>query len=87
MTDSPGPASERQVLYALVAGGFLVVVGVLVLGAAFAGLVPAWWTVLGSVGVVAVGVLAAARWRDTRLVLMSSILLFFSWVVGTLLVA
>jgi hypothetical protein len=74
------------VLYALVAGGFVMVVGVLIIGAAYAGLVPAWWTAVAGVAAVGVGGLVALRWRDTRFVLSTSILLFLSWTVGTLLV-
>ena len=46
--------SPRQVLYALVAGGFLLVVAVLVVGAAAAGLVPIWWTIAMAVAVAVV---------------------------------
>lgn len=86
MTSHPDPPSERQVLYALVAGGFVVVVAVLVIGAAYAGLVPTWWSVAGGAATLAVGGLSALRWRDTRFVLLASILLFLVWTVGTLLV-
>lgn len=86
MTSHPDPPSERQVLYALVAGGFVVVVAVLVIGAAYAGLVPMWWSLAGGTATLAVGGLSALRWRDTRFVLLASILLFLSWTVGTLLV-
>jgi hypothetical protein len=85
MTSESAPPTERQVLYALVAGGFVVVVTVLVFGAAFAGLVPTWWTVLGGSATLGVGGLCAFRWRETRVVLLSSILLFLTWTVGTLL--
>lgn len=83
---SPEPPSERQVLYVLVAGGFVVVVGVLIVGAAYAGLVPVWWSALAGVATVGVAGLGAVRWRDTRFVLLTSILLFLCWTVGTLLV-
>ena len=86
MTSHPEPPSERQVLYALVAAGFVVVVAVLVVGAAYAGLVPAWWSVVAGVATVIVGATSALRWRDTRFVLLSSIMLFLAWTVGTLLV-
>jgi hypothetical protein len=79
--------SPRQVLYALVAGGFDVVVAVLVVGAAIAGLVPAWWTVVSSFAVVSVGAWSAFNWRRTTLVLMSAIGLFVAWTIGTLIVA
>ena len=86
MTLQPEPPSERQVLYALVAGGFVVVVAVLVVGAAYAGLVPTWWSVVAGVATLVVGGLSAVRWRETRFVLLASILLFLGWTVGTLLV-
>ena len=83
----PGPPSPspRQVLYALVAGGFLVVVAVLVIGAAAAGLVPTWWTVVMAVAVVTIASWAAIRWRNTGPVLAVSIGLLLCWVIGTLL--
>ncbi len=86
MTSQPDTPTERQVLYALVSGGFIVVVAVLVIGAAYAGLVPTWWSVVASAATVAVGALSAKRWRDTRLVLIASIMLFLVWTVVTLLV-
>lgn len=87
MSVSPEAPTERQVLYALVAGGFVIVVAVLVLAAAFAGLVPVWWTAIGSVATIGVGGLCAVKWKETRVVLLSSIVLFLAWVVGTLLVS
>lgn len=86
MTSPPEAPSERQVLYALVSAGFVVVVAVLVIGAAYAGLVPVWWSVVGGASTLVVGGLSALRWRDTRFVLLTSILLFLGWTVGTLLV-
>ena len=86
MTTPAESPSERQVLYALVAGGFIVVVAVLVVGAAYAGLVPMWWTVVAGAIALLVGGLSALRWRDTRFVLLASIMLFLGWTVGTLLV-
>jgi hypothetical protein len=73
------------VLYALVAGGFLAVVAVLVAGAAAARLVPAWWTVIMAVAVLAVAIWSAIRWRRTGPVLAASIGLLVCWVIGTLL--
>ena len=84
--DGQGP-TESQVLYALVSGGFLAVVVVLVASAAVAGLVPTWWTLVTSVAVAAVGALLAMRWWDTKNVLSASVLLLVFWMVGTLLVA
>ncbi len=86
MTAHPDTPTERQVLYALVAGGFIVVVAVLVVGAAYAGLVPTWWSVMAGAATVLVGGLSAMRWRETRFVLLASILLFLTWTVVTLLV-
>lgn len=86
MTSHPEPPSERQVLYALVAAGFVLVVAVLVIGAAYAGLVPTWWSAVAGAATVAVGAVSAVRWRDTRFVLLASILLFLGWTVVTLLV-
>ncbi|MGH8951888.1 MAG: hypothetical protein ACRDX9_10710 [Acidimicrobiia bacterium] len=79
--------SPRQVLYALVAGGFLLVVAILVIGAAVAGLVPVWWTWATGAAVVFVGAWSAVNWRKTAPVLLGSIGLFLLWVVGTLILA
>lgn len=79
--------TPRQVLYALVGAGFLAVVGVLTIGAAAAGLTPAWWTGAMAIGWVAVASLAGARWRSTRVVLGATIGLFVVWTVGTLVVS
>jgi hypothetical protein len=80
-------ATPRQVLYALVAGGFLVVVGVLIVGAAVAGVAPTWWTVLaGAVWLIA-AIWGALRWRRTGQVLLVTLSLLALWVVVTLLVA
>jgi len=79
-------ASSRQVLYAAVGAGFLMVVAVLIGGAAVAGLAPGWWTAttaaLWSVAAVGVGM----RWRRTGLVLAVTIGLFAVWTIGTLAV-
>ena len=77
---------ERQLLYALVGGGFLVVVAILIVGAASAGLVPLWWTAVTTVTWVAVMALVAVDWRNTRRVLVMTIVLFLAWTVGTLIV-
>ena len=79
--------SPRQLLYALVAGGFTLVVAVLVIGAAAASLVPAWWTALIGAIVVGVGVWSALNWRRTGPVLLGAIALFLLWAIGTLLTA
>ncbi len=86
MTDPINAPTERQVLYALVAGGFIVVVAVLVAGAAVAGLVPAWWSLTSALGTLCVAAYSVVRWRNTGSVLVATIALFLIWVVGTLLV-
>lgn len=77
---------ERQVLYALVGVGFLVVVAVLVVAAAAVGLVPVWWTVVSATAWFLVVAAVALDWRATARVLGSTILLFLAWTVGTLVV-
>jgi hypothetical protein len=79
--------SPRQVLYALVAGGFLAVVAILVIGAAVSGLVPVWWTTVTGVVLGATSIWAAINWRKTAIVLSASIGLFLIWTIGTLIVA
>lgn len=79
--------TPRQVLYALVAGGFLLVVAALVVGAAVSGLVPAWWTVSTAVALTAFSGWAALNWRRTAAVLIGAIALFLAWAIGTLIVA
>jgi hypothetical protein len=80
-------ATPRQVLYALVAGGFLVVVGVLIVGAAAAGVAPIWWTVLAGAMWLIAAIWGARRWRRTGQVLLLTLGLLAVWVVVTLLVA
>ena len=79
--------TPRQVLYALVAGGFWAIVVVLVVGSAVAGLVPVWWTVTMATLTALGGVWSAINWRRTGPVLLLSIGLLVIWTVGTLLVA
>lgn len=78
--------TPRQVLYALVSGGFLVVVLVLVVGAAIAGLVPPWWTITMLLGLSIAALWSAINWRKTAPVLLISIGMFAIWTAGTLLV-
>ena len=78
--------SPRQVLYALVSGGFLVVVVVLVAGSAIVGLAPGWWTVVMTLLLVSATIWSAFNWRLTGPVLLISIGLLVFWTVGTLLV-
>ncbi|MDH4117513.1 MAG: hypothetical protein OEX04_04150 [Acidimicrobiia bacterium] len=82
----PAEPSERQVLYALVSAGFLAVVGVLIVGAGLAGLVPSWWTAASGSIWAAIAAVSALRWRQTGLLLVMSIGLFVAWTIGTLVV-
>ena len=79
--------SPRQVLYALVAAGFLVVVAVLIVGAAVAGLVPLWWSIVMAAGLVLIAIWAGLNWRRTAPVLLVSIGLLVIWMIGTLILA
>lgn len=79
--------SARQVLYALVAGGFVLVVVVFVIGAATAGLVPTWWSTALAVLVVAAVTWMARNWRRTALTLGIAVGLLIVWMVGTLILA
>lgn len=84
MSDEPTP---RQVLYALVAGGFVLVVAILTIGAAAAGIVPQWWSAGLALVIVVVGGWIASNWRRTAYVLALAIGLFLVWMIGTLAVA
>ncbi|MGH3651224.1 MAG: hypothetical protein ACRDU9_11005 [Acidimicrobiia bacterium] len=79
--------TPRQVLYALVAAGFMLVLAVLVIGAAVAGLVPTWWSLTLAAAFLLVGTWMALNWRRTAAVLILAIGLFVTWMVGTLLLA
>lgn len=83
-SDGPTP---RQVLYALVAAGFILVVAILTLGAAAAGLVPSWWTLTLGLAIVLVSTWIAFNWRRTARALLGAIGLFVVWLVGTLALA
>ncbi len=78
--------TPRQVLYALVAAGFLLVVAMLVIGAAVSGIAPAWWTAVTGAGLVVIAVWAGFNWRRTGRLLMASIGILLLWSLGTLLV-
>lgn len=84
MSDAPTP---RQVLYALVAGGFVVVVVILTIGAAASGLVPMWWSATLALLIAVTASWIGANWRRTAIVLALAIGLFIVWMVGTLLLA
>jgi hypothetical protein len=79
--------SPRQILYALVSAGFLLVVLALTIGAATAGLVPVWWTIAMLVALAGSGVWGFLNWDRTKRVLVASISLFVLWTVGTLILA
>ncbi|MGH8914498.1 MAG: hypothetical protein ACRDZM_08295 [Acidimicrobiia bacterium] len=79
--------TPRQVLYAMVAGGFLLVVAALVVGAALSGLVPMWWTLASGAGLSVLTVWSVLNWRRTAPVLLGAIGLFMIWAVGTLIVS
>jgi hypothetical protein len=79
--------TPRQVLYALVTGAILMVVAVLVIGAAVSGLVPAWWTWVSGGILALVSLWSALNWRRTAIILMAAIGLFLGWSIGTLIVA
>lgn len=83
VTDAHQP-TPRQVLYALVAGGFVVVVAILTIGGAMAGLVPTWWSIALGVGIVASAIWMVWNWRKTMMALLLAIGLFVVWLVGTL---
>jgi hypothetical protein len=72
--------SPRQLLYAMVAAGFHVVVGVLVIGSA--PLAPTWWTASMAVVWIVVAAILALRWRRTVLVLAVSLGGFIAWTMG-----
>lgn len=79
--------TPRQVLYALVSAGLVMVTAVLAGGAAVAGIVPTWWTVALGVGLAAATVYLTLRWRNTAVVLLIAVGLFIVWMVGTLILA
>ena len=79
--------TPRQVLYALVASGFVVVVIILTVGAAVAGLVPVWWSTVMAIAITVVSLWMTRNWRKTAPVLTIAIGLFLMWMVGTLILA
>ena len=78
--------TPRQVLYALVSGGFVVVVAILVIGAALVDLSPPWWTTAMAILLTVAALWMALNWRRTAPILTLGIGVFVMWVVGTLLV-
>lgn len=87
MSDHNGEPTPRQVLYGLVAAGFLAVAATLTAGAAVAGISPWWWTVIMATALAAAAVWSGFKWRRTAPVLSISIGLFLAWTIGTLLVS
>lgn len=81
------PPTPRQVLYAVVSGGFLLVVTILTVGAATARIVPGWWSISMAVLLVVGGISMAVMWRRTALVLGLGIGIFLIWMMGTLVVS
>ncbi|HSM45440.1 MAG TPA: hypothetical protein VK969_10530 [Acidimicrobiia bacterium] len=84
---SESETTPRQVLYALVAAGFVVVVAILTIGGASAGLVPFWWSGVLALAIALLGTWMAQNWRRTAAVLIAAIGLFVVWMVGTVLLA
>lgn len=78
--------SPRQVLYALVAAGFVLMAIVLAAGGALSGLAPTWWTVVLGALILIGGMWIAFNWRRTGPVLTVAIGLFLIWMIGTLVV-
>lgn len=72
--------SPRQLLYAMVAGGFHLIVGVLGWGSAALG--PGWWNVAVLAVWSVLTVVLLLRWRRTGMVLGLSMLEFVAWTVG-----
>lgn len=79
-----GETTPRQVLYSLVAAGFILVVAVLTIGAAAAGLTPRWWSATLALMIAVSGTWIVGNWRRTAVVLSLSIGLFVVWLIGTL---
>jgi hypothetical protein len=79
--------TPRQVLYALVAAGFMAVVAILIVGAAIVGLVPPWWSIVMGAGLALIGTWSGLNWRETAPVLLVSIGYFVIWMIGTLILA
>lgn len=77
--------AERQVLYAIVAGAWFVVVAALATVAAAVGLSPPAWTVAFAIGWMAAVAVGFRHWRRTGRLLLLSLLVFVAWTVGTLL--
>jgi hypothetical protein len=79
--------TPRQVLYALVAVGFVLVVVILTIGGVVAGLVPAWWSAVMGLTIASTATYIAQNWRRTGPVLVLAIGVLVMWMVGTLILA
>ena len=79
--------TPRQVLYALVSVGFLLMVAVLGAGGAISGLTPTWWSDVLGLLVLTGGGWMVSNWKRTGPVLLVAIGLFLIWMIGTLVVA
>lgn len=79
--------TPRQVLYALVAAGFVLVVAVLVIAGASAGITPTWWSASLAMMIAVAAIWMARNWRRTAGMLSIAIGLFVVWMVGTLILA
>jgi hypothetical protein len=79
--------SPRQVLYGLVAAGFVLVVIILTIAGASAGLVPTWWSATLAFVIAIAGTWMAQNWRHTGSTLLIAIGILLFWMVGTLLLA
>lgn len=84
MSTEPTP---RQILYALVAAGFVVVVVVLTIAGAASGIVPPWWSAVLAFTIGIGATWMARNWRRTGEVLAIAIGIFIIWMVGTLILA
>lgn len=84
---SRAETTPRQVLYALVAAGFVLVVAVLTIGGASAGIVPTWWSAVLGISIALAGTWMAQNWRRTMPVLLGAIGLLLMWMIGTLILA
>lgn len=78
--------TPRQVLYALVAAGFVVIVAVLTIGAAASGVTPTWWSATMAFAIAGAAAWIGPNWRSTGSVLLVAIGLFVIWMIGTLAV-
>jgi purine-cytosine permease-like protein len=78
-------ASERQVLYTIVAAGFFVVAAVLSVAAAWVGISPRWWSIGFGVAWLAAVITGFRTWRRTGRLLVLALAVFVLWAVGALM--